>query len=279
MMARLLPLRQVSRRWPICHQSRWCAATAALPLSGQVCLVTGGTSGIGAAVARRLAVEGAVVAVNGRSAGDKGERVARDLSQSAIYARADVSQDADCRNLVNEVVARLGRIDHLINCAGVNLGGIPHEDLEAVDDEKMRRLFDLNFFGVLYMCRAALPHLKESAGDSSIVNITSTAAIRCTGSSLPYSVSKAAVNHMTTLLAKSVGPQGIRVNGVAPGYTDTPLVEGPAFDAIKARVAEQCPLGRIAQPEDIAEAVTSLCHMKFVSGQILVVDGGLQWNT
>jgi len=156
------------------------------------------------------------------------------------------------------------------------MGTIPHADLEALDDGEMRRLWDINFFGLLYMCRAAMPHLSADGGGS-IVNISSTAGIRCSGSSLPYSVSKAAVNHTTQLLAKSCGP-AVRVNAIAPGYTDTPLIQGPAFEATKKAVAEKCPLGRVGLPEDIAQAVAAVSQMKYVTGQILSVDGGLQWS-
>merc|ERR1712087_1046974 len=103
---------------------------------------------------------------------EAGENLARELGPAACYMQADVAQDAGCRSLIAQVAERFGRLDHLVNSAGVNLGNIPHADLDAVDDAKMRELFDINLFGVFYLCRAAMPYLAASGGGS-IVNISS----------------------------------------------------------------------------------------------------------
>lgn len=227
-------------------------------------------------MARKMSSHGCTVVVAGRKTNAEVDRLVEELGHDSCYLKCDVSQDEQCRNIVAEAVSKFGRLDHLVNSAGVNMGSIPHQDLEALENVKMRQVFDINVFGVLYMCRAAIPHLREGGG--SIVNISSTAGLRCTGSSIPYSTSKAAVNHLTQLLAKSSGPR-VRVNAVAPGYTETPLIQGPAFEATKKNVSEKCPLGRVGLPEEVADAVFALSQLEYVTGQVLSCDGGLQWAT
>ena len=153
----------------------------------------------------------------------------------------------------------------------MNMGKVPHEDLEGIDDAKMRAVFDLNVFGVLYMSRAAVPELKKSQG--CIINITSSAGIRPGGSSMPYSMSKAAVNHMTKMMAKSQGPE-VRVCAVAPSLTNTKMMASEKFAAKKAKIAGMAPLKRIAEPEDMGEAVLGIWRCKYMTGAVVVVDGG-----
>jgi ketoreductase RED2 len=217
-------------------------------LDGQVALVTGSSSGIGAATARRLAAEGAAVVVNSASSVEAGERVAAELP-AALYVQADVAEEAQCRRLVDAALARYGRLDILVNNAGTT-ALIPHAALDAVTDEIFRRILDTNLFGTWYLTRAALPHLAKSPAGA-VVNVTSIAGIRPTGSSIPYAVSKAAINHLTVLLARVSGP--VRINAVAPGLVKTPWTKdwGPLHDA----VAQQAPLGRSANAEDIADAI------------------------
>jgi ketoreductase RED2 len=241
-------------------------------LGGQVALVTGSSSGIGAATARRLAADGAALVVNSSASVDAGERVAADLPNAA-YVQADVADEAQCRRLVGAAVARYGRLDILVNNAGTTTV-IPHADLDAVTDEIFHRILGTNLFGTWYLTRAALPHLKQSPAGV-VVNVTSIAGIRPMGSSIPYAVSKAAVNHLTRLLAKIAAP--VRVNAVAPGLVQTPWTKdwGPLHEA----VARQAPLARSATAEDIADAILGVVHARYMTGEIVLVDGGLSLVT
>lgn len=237
-------------------------------LAGQVAIVTGSSSGIGEATARRLAAEGAAVVVNSSSSAAAGERIAAALPR-AIYVQGSVAEEAACHRLVAAAVQHFGRLDVVVNNAGTTQV-IPHADLDAVTDETFRRILDVNLLGTWYMCRAALPHLRQSP-DGVIVNVTSLAGVRATGSSIPYAVSKAAINHLTRLLAKVVGP--VRVNGVAPGLVATPWTQD--WTPIHEAVARTAPLARSATAEDIAEAILGVATSRYMTGEVVVVDGGL----
>ena len=240
-----------------------------MDLREKVVLVTGSSSGIGAGVARAFAGEGARVVVNSSSSVEAGERVAAELPE-AIYVRADVSQPAEAKALVDATLARWGRLDVLVNNAGTTVR-IPHEDIDAVTPEVWRRILDVNVIGTWLVTQAAVPALRES-GDGCIVNITSLAGVRPGGSSIPYASSKAALNHLTLLLANVLGPQ-VRVNAVAPGLIDTPWTE--AWDDVRQLVNAMAPLRRSGQPEDVAIACVGLVKAPYVTGQVLVCDGGL----
>lgn len=240
-----------------------------MDLREKVVLVTGSSSGIGAGVARAFAGEGARVVVNSSSSVEAGERVAAELPE-AIYVRADVSQPAEARALVDATLAKWGRLDVLVNNAGTTVR-IPHEDIDAVTPEVWRRILDVNVIGTWLVTQAAVPALRES-GDGCIVNITSLAGVRPGGSSIPYASSKAALNHLTLLLANVLGPQ-VRVNAVAPGLIDTPWTE--AWDDVRQLVNAMAPLRRSGQPEDVAIACVGLVKAPYVTGQVLVCDGGL----
>jgi ketoreductase RED2 len=240
-----------------------------MSLEGKVAVVTGSSSGIGEAVARSLARAGASVVINSSRSVADGKAVADSLPR-ARYIQADVADDAACEALVAETLAEFGRLDVLVNNAGTTQV-IPHEDLAAVTDEVWQQILTVNVLGTWHMTRASVPALRAT-GDGVVINVTSVAGLRATGSSIPYAVSKAGINHLTLLLAKTLGPQ-IRVNAVAPGLVDTPWTAG--WDAIRERVRAQAPLGRTALPGDIAEAVMGLVLARFVTGQVLTVDGGM----
>ncbi|MFF0555254.1 SDR family NAD(P)-dependent oxidoreductase [Streptomyces sp. NPDC004266] len=236
----------------------------------RVALVTGSSSGIGAAVARRLADAGYRVVVNSGRSVEAGEALAAELPD-AVYVRADVADEAQAAGLVEAAVEAYGRLDLLVNCAGTTRF-IPHDDLEAASPEVWRHLYDVNVIGVWQTVTAAVPHLRKTRG--SVVTVSSQAGVRPGGSSIPYAVSKAAVNHMTKLLAKALGPD-VRVNAVAPGLVDTPWFDGvEGADAAKEHVAGVVPLRRIGRPEDIAGAVFDLAHASYITGEVLLVDGG-----
>ena len=238
-------------------------------LSGKVAVVTGSSSGIGVATARLLADHGASVLVNSHSSVEAGREVAASLPD-AYYVQADVADPEGCAAIVSAAGERWGRIDILINNAGTTKL-IPHHDLDSASPDVWRRILDVNVIGTWQMTTAAVPLLRAS-GDGSVVNITSVAGVRYTGSSIPYAVSKAALNHMTGLLANVLGPE-VRVNAVAPGLVDTPWTAD--WEAIRQHVAAAAPLRRSAQPEDVAEVCLSLITARHVTGQVVLVDGGM----
>ena len=238
-------------------------------LSGKVAVVTGSSSGIGAATARLLADHGASVLVNSHSSVEAGREVAASLA-NADYVQADVAEAEGCAAIVAAAAERWGRIDILINNAGTTKL-IPHHDLDSASPDVWRRILDVNVIGTWQMTTAAVPMLRAS-GDGSVVNITSVAGVRYTGSSIPYAVSKAALNHMTGLLANVLGPE-VRVNAVAPGLVDTPWTAD--WEAIRQHVAAAAPLRRSAQPEDVADVCLSLITARHVTGQVVLVDGGM----
>ncbi len=240
-----------------------------LALDGKVAIVTGSSSGIGEAVARAMAAAGAAVVVNSASSRSAGEAVAASLPR-ALYLQADVADDHACQTLVAATVQRFGRLDVLVNNAGTTRV-IPHPDLDAATDEVWRRLFEVNVLGAWHATRAAVTPLRAS-GAGVVVNMTSVAGQRPVGSSIPYAVSKAALSHLTLLLARILGPE-IRVNAVAPGLIDTPWTAD--WDAIRTSVRERAPLRRSGRPEDVAEAVMGLVLAGYVTGQVLTVDGGM----
>ncbi|MGN5377115.1 SDR family NAD(P)-dependent oxidoreductase [Streptomyces lasalocidi] len=151
---------------------------------------------------------------------------------------------------------------------------IPLGDLEAADAAAWRDIFDVNVIGTWQMITAALPHLKAS-GSGSIVNISSVSGTRAMGSSIPYAVSKAAVDHMTRLLAATLGP-GIRVNAVAPGLVDTPWYDEAqeVWEGSRDWITANTPQRRVGTPEDVAEAVYTVAHAAYTTGAVLMVDGG-----
>lgn len=238
-------------------------------LSGKVALVTGSSSGIGAETARRLAGLGANVVVNSASSVEAGTAVAESLPTESRYVQADISDQAQGRALLDATIDAFGRLDILVNNAGWTTV-VPHEDLDALTDEIFRKTFDVNVFGTWWLTKAAIPLLRES-DDPNIVNVTSLAGVRPTGSSIAYAMTKAALNHMTVLLAKSYGP--IRVNAVAPGLVATPWTDD--WDALHEMVTNTAPIGRSATPEDCAEAVLAFVRNRYATGQVFVVDGGL----
>lgn len=234
----------------------------------RVAIVTGSSSGIGEQTARRMSALGATVVVNSASSVEAGEAVSDSLPGGSTYVRADISNQQEAHGLVDTTIERYGRLDYLVNNAGWTTV-IPHEDLDALTDDVFRKTFEVNVFGTWWVTKRAIPHLRQS-DDPSIVNITSIAGVRPVGSSIAYSMSKAALNQMTLLLAKSYGP--IRVNAVAPGLVATPWTAD--WDATHARVAATAPIPRSATPDDCAEAVLALIRNKYTSGEVFVVDGG-----
>jgi ketoreductase RED2 len=241
-------------------------------MTSRVVLVTGSTSGIGLATAQRFAQRGDTVVFNSARSVEAGEHLA-EVTPRSHYVQADIALAADCERLIHEVLQRCGQLDVLVNNAGTTKV-ISHRDLEAASVDVWREIFEVNVFGTWQLSVEAMAALKESRG--SIVNVSSVAGVRPTGSSIPYAASKAALNHLTTLLAKVVGPE-VRVNAVAPGLIDTPWTED--WDAVRGFVRSVAPLGRTGTPDDVADVIVALATTSYVTGQIVVVDGGLSLAT
>jgi len=238
-------------------------------LKGTVALVTGSSSGIGTAVVTAFAELGASVVVNSASSVAEGRQVAAELPD-AIYVQADVSDPESAKRLVAAAVERYGRLDIVVNNAGTT-AVIPHDDLDAATTDIWERILRVNVVGTWNVIQAAVPYLR-AAGEGVILNITSLAGIRPVGSCIPYAVSKAALNHMTVLLANALGPE-IRVNAVAPGLIDTPWTAH--WDTMRDTVRETALLRRTGTPEDVADACVGLIGTRYATGQVLVVDGGM----
>lgn len=238
-------------------------------LSGTVAIVTGSSSGIGERTAQRLSELGAKVVVNSASSVEAGRAVAAALPGESHYVQADISDKEQCQRLLDETVAKFGRLDLLVNNAGWTTL-VPHGDLDALTDEIFMKTFEVNVFGTWWLTKAAMPLLRTSQ-DGHVVNITSVAGVRPMGSSIAYSMTKAALNQMTRLMAKSHGP--VRFNAVAPGLVETPWTAD--WKTQHAGIAAINPIKRSATPDDCAEAVLALVRNKYVTGEVFVIDGGL----
>ncbi|MFE1955619.1 MULTISPECIES: SDR family NAD(P)-dependent oxidoreductase [Streptomyces] len=238
----------------------------------RVAVITGSSSGIGAAMARRFAAEGLRVVVNSAGSEAAGRELAAQLPD-AVYVRGDVSDPADARRIVRTAIDTYGRLDVLVNNAGATRF-IPLDDLDAVGADTWRDLLDVNVIGVWQMVTAAAPHLRAS-GAGAVVNVSSVSATRALGSSIPYAVSKAAVNHLTRLLASQLGPE-VRVNAIAPGLIDTPWYAEAeeVWESSRDWITANTPLRRVGTPEDVAEAALYLLDAAYTTGDVLTVDGG-----
>ena len=239
-----------------------------MEFADKVVLVTGSTSGIGEETVRQFSRAGATVVVNSSTSVAAGEALAGSLD-AASYVQGDISNEQDASRLIATVLERHGRLDVLVNNAGVT-EVIPHADLQRADVQVWRHIFEVNVFGTWSVTVAAMDALRESRG--AVVNVSSVAGLRPTGSSIPYAASKAALNHMTVLLAKTVGPE-VRVNAVAPGLIDTPWTED--WHDIRQFVGAVAPLRRSGSPLDVAEVILALAASSYVTGQVVAVDGGL----
>jgi NAD(P)-dependent dehydrogenase (short-subunit alcohol dehydrogenase family) len=247
-------------------------------LAGAVAIVTGGGTGIGRAVSESLARAGAgAVVVNYSRSHDDAEATAaalKDLGCEGVPHRASVADQAEVRAMIDQTVSRFGRLDVLVNNAGTTRF-IPHPDLDALTDEVWDEVLGVNLKGTFYCSRAAAPALRRARG--AIVNIASVAAGRASGSSIVYGVSKAGVIQLTRNLAVALAPE-VRVNAVAPGLVSTRWFRQAfgedATSTQEERIASSTPLGRVATPEDVAQAVMGFLGSDMVSGESVIVDGG-----
>jgi 3-oxoacyl-[acyl-carrier protein] reductase len=246
-------------------------------LTGKAAVVTGASKGIGAAIAKHLAAEGAAVVVNYASSKADAERVVAEITGEggrAVAVQADLAKPAEIERLFAESNKAFGRLDILVNNAGV----YQFAPLEAVTPEHFHKLFDLNVLGLILSTQEALKYFGREGG--SVINISSVVSTSAVPTGSVYSATKAAVDALTRSLAKELGARGIRVNSVNPGMVET---EGTASQGITAgesdfrrQVESQTPLGRIGQPRDIAPAVSFLASSDsaWITGETFYISGG-----
>lgn len=244
-----------------------------MPQHQRVALITGSTSGIGEAIARRLSKDGYAVVLHSRNSVEVGTSMARELG-AATYVQADLAVDADRVKLVQEAIAQWGRLDVIVNNAGIS-HVVPHSNMQAATPDIWRELHEVNVIAPFRIVAEAESALKASASEgipACVVNVSSHAGVRPKGASIPYAATKAALNHVTRLLALSLAPE-IRVNAVAPGLVDTPLTA--SWTQAQELWRERAPMRRAASPEDIAQAVSMLIESNYLTGEVLLSDGGL----
>jgi len=245
----------------------------------KVALVTGSATGVGAATALALARRSYDVLINytkSEREAKETERACREAGADTLCVRGDVAQDADCKSIVQAAVARWGRLDALVNNAGITtFAGSGNWD--ALDAEIFQRIFAVNALGAFQMVRASVPHLKAARG--SIVNVSSIAGALGIGSSVPYIASKGAINSMTLHLARVLAPE-VRVNAVCPGMITTRwFVDGvgqEAFEKLKTHYESATPLATACTAEDVADAVVWLIEgARTTTGELLMLDSGM----
>lgn len=244
-------------------------------LNGKVAIVTGASKGIGAGIAKALAAEGAAVAVNYSSGRDGADRVVAAIEQAggrAVAIQGDVSRAEDVRRLFQETRDRLGTPDVLVNNAGV----FRFHPLEAVTEEEFHRQFNINVLGLILATREAAKHFGADGG--SVINIGSTASEVTPAGSVVYSATKGAVDAVTRVLAKELGPRRIRVNSINPGGVETEGTHeiGIVGSDFQREMVARTPLGRFGQPEDIAPVAVFLASPEsgWLTGEVVKASGG-----
>ena len=245
----------------------------------KVAIITGSGTGVGAATAVQLAQQGYNVVINysrSEAEAQQSQVACQACGADTLLLRGDVADDADCKAMVQETVARWGRIDALVNNAGItSFTGAANWDV--LDMDNFQRIFAVNTVGAFQMVRACAPHLKAVRG--AVVNVSSIAGSLGIGSSVPYIASKGALNSMTLYLARAMAPD-VRVNAVCPGLiTSRWFVDGvgqEGFDKIKALTEHNTPLQRASTPEDVAQAIVwLLTGARTMTGELLLLDGGM----
>lgn len=242
-------------------------------------LITGSATGVGAATALGLARRGYDVLINytkSEAEARASEAACREAGADTLLMRGDVADDAACRAMAAAAVERWGRLDALVNNAGITTF-VGSGNWEALDADTFQNILGVNVLGTFQMVRACVPHLRAARG--AIVNVSSIAGSLGIGSSVPYVASKGAVNSMTLHLARSLAPD-IRVNAVCPGLITTRwFVDGvgaEAYEALKARYERTAPLARASSAEDVAEAVLWLVDgARTVTGELILLDSGM----
>jgi 3-oxoacyl-[acyl-carrier protein] reductase len=244
-------------------------------LNGKVAIVTGASKGIGAAIAKGLAAAGAAVVVNYASSQEGADRVVAEIARAggkAIAVAADVSKAGDVQRLFDATKKAFGALDVLVNNAGI----YRFAPIEEVTEEEFHRQFNTNVLGVLLTSREAMKHFGSDGG--SVINISSIASTSPTPTAVVYSATKGAVDTITRVLAKELGPKNIRVNAINPGGVETEGVHsmGVIGSDFEKQMVARTPLGRLGQPEDIASVAVFLASAAsgWMTGETIAVGGG-----
>lgn len=246
-------------------------------LTGKVAVVTGASKGIGAGIARALAAEGAAVAVNYASSREGADAVVAEITANggkAIAVKGSVGKAADVEHIFAEATAALGRIDILVNNAGV----YAFSGIEDVTEEDYRRQFDTNVLGLLLTTKAAVKQFGPEGG--SVINVSSAVTDLTPPSTAVYTGTKGAVDAITRVLAKELGPRKIRVNAINPGMVETEGAQSAGIigSALETEAVAQTPLGRVGQPADIAPVAVFLASTDsgWLTGETIVASGGMR---
>lgn len=247
-------------------------------LAGKVALVTGGSRGIGAAIAERLARNGAIVAINYRADVDSATTLAGEIVDAgghALTIQADLTKRVENHRLVDEVVDRCGGLDILVNNAGVDA----FARLSEIDEAHVESLMSLNFNAAIYSTQHAVEAFAtkdRSSGGARVINISSIIARTPQPQRSIYAASKAALEAATVAWAAELGPSGITVNAVAPGSIDTDMTRARFVGELRQKIIASTPMGKLGQPTDIANLVSFLASddAGWITGQIMAVDGG-----
>jgi 3-oxoacyl-[acyl-carrier protein] reductase len=239
-------------------------------------IVTGSSSGVGAATALALAREGCAVAINYSKSAAAAEEAAHACIKAggdALAVRADVSNDTDCKALAAAALSKWGRLDGLVNNAGTTKFA-SMRDLDALNAEDFQRIYAVNVIAAYQMVRACLPALREARG--AVVNVSSISSTQGIGSSMAYAASKGALNSLTIAMAKNLGPE-IRVNAVLPGFIETNWLKtglGAAYEKARDNYRANSVLGATLLPEDVADCIVALLNAAKITGQLQIIDGG-----
>jgi 3-oxoacyl-[acyl-carrier protein] reductase len=244
-------------------------------LTGKVAVVTGASKGIGAAIATHLAREGASVVVNYASSKEGADRVVAEIAAKggkALAVQADIARKADIERLFAETIKAFGRLDVLVNNAGI----YEFAPLETITEEHFHRQFNLNVLGLILATQEAARHFGPEGG--SVINISSVVSTLSPPNAAVYSATKAAVDSVTRSLAKELGPRHIRVNSINPGMVATEGTRGEMFQEMAKQVVPMTPLRRIGQPQDIAPAAVFLASADsaWLTGETLYISGGMR---
>jgi 3-oxoacyl-[acyl-carrier protein] reductase len=242
-------------------------------LEGKSALVTGGSLGIGTAIALKLAEFGANVAINYRKHKDEAEEVAKKINavgRKGLVVQADISSFEEAEKMVDRVIRELGGIDILVNNAGINWDGV----IWKMTEEQWDKVIDVNLKGYFNYIRAVAPIFREQKSGK-IVNITSINGIRGKFGQSNYTAAKAGIIGLTKTVARELGKYGINVNAVAPGLIETDMVR-EAPEEVRQKALEEIVLKRIGQPEEVANVVAFLCSelARHITGEVIKVDGG-----
>lgn len=243
-------------------------------LKGKVALVTGASKGIGAGIAKALAAAGASVVVNYASSKEHADKVVSDIigaGGNAVAVRADVSKAADALALIDSTLSSFGDLDIVVNNSGI----YEFAPLDEITEEAFHKSFNINVLGPLLVIKAAVKHLKAGA---SIINIGSTAPLMRSESTTVYTATKGALDSVTGVLAKELGPKNIRINSVNPGFTITEGTGSYVGSDFAEGLIKQVPLGRAAHPDDIASIVVFLASedARWLTGELINASGGLR---